>query len=170
MQTLPCRTRRLSSDGDALFSECNRDCSCSAEEWDPVCSDRGITYVSPCMAGCLSSSGYGKNTVGLHTWMHKTEHIDEFFRKTLAPKPSFGTRQPIVSISISVSKSFNVNCRHSLYFLSTTVNFFLFNCLFILYYVELKWNLIPSRCHFFLLTRSSTTAAVCPPQQAAARP
>uniref|UniRef100_A0A3Q1HWL2 Solute carrier organic anion transporter family member n=1 Tax=Anabas testudineus TaxID=64144 RepID=A0A3Q1HWL2_ANATE len=42
---------------------CNRGCSCSAEEWDPVCSDSGITYVSPCMAGCLSSSGHGKNTV-----------------------------------------------------------------------------------------------------------
>ncbi|XP_055367906.1 solute carrier organic anion transporter family member 1C1 isoform X2 [Betta splendens] len=49
--------------GEALFSGCNSNCSCSAEAWDPVCSDSGITYISPCMAGCLSSSGHGKNTV-----------------------------------------------------------------------------------------------------------
>ncbi|XP_061524326.1 solute carrier organic anion transporter family member 1C1-like isoform X1 [Phycodurus eques] len=49
--------------GRTLFSECNSNCSCSAEDWDPVCSDSGITYISPCMAGCLSYSGFGKKTV-----------------------------------------------------------------------------------------------------------
>lgn len=62
------RTQIVSYNKDMLSSDCNRDCSCSAEEWDPVCSDSGITYISPCMAGCLSSSGNGKNTVGLHFW------------------------------------------------------------------------------------------------------
>uniref|UniRef100_A0A668A6Z4 Solute carrier organic anion transporter family member n=1 Tax=Myripristis murdjan TaxID=586833 RepID=A0A668A6Z4_9TELE len=56
-------TPNVSYRGDMLFSECNSECSCSAQEWDPVCSENGITYISPCMAGCLSSSGYGKNTV-----------------------------------------------------------------------------------------------------------
>ncbi|KAK7896330.1 hypothetical protein WMY93_021655 [Mugilogobius chulae] len=50
-------------EGGSLFSECNNDCMCSTDEWDPVCSDSGITYVSPCLAGCIKSSGYGKNTV-----------------------------------------------------------------------------------------------------------
>ncbi|XP_042367572.1 LOW QUALITY PROTEIN: solute carrier organic anion transporter family member 1C1-like [Plectropomus leopardus] len=56
-------TQSISSDRNTLFAECNRDCACSAEEWEPVCSDSGITYISPCMAGCISSTGHGKNTV-----------------------------------------------------------------------------------------------------------
>uniref|UniRef100_A0A671QV10 Solute carrier organic anion transporter family member n=1 Tax=Sinocyclocheilus anshuiensis TaxID=1608454 RepID=A0A671QV10_9TELE len=47
----------------SLMSQCNQDCSCSTSEWDPVCSDSGITYVSSCLAGCTSSTGQGKNTV-----------------------------------------------------------------------------------------------------------
>ncbi|XP_057711933.1 solute carrier organic anion transporter family member 1C1-like [Corythoichthys intestinalis] len=46
-----------------LFSKCNSNCSCSPDDWDPVCSDSGITYITPCLAGCLGYSGYGKETV-----------------------------------------------------------------------------------------------------------
>ncbi|XP_017552393.1 solute carrier organic anion transporter family member 1C1 isoform X1 [Pygocentrus nattereri] len=55
-------TPQISYDAQTLFSQCNQQCSCSAAEWDPVCSDDGITYISPCLAGCMSSSGHGKNT------------------------------------------------------------------------------------------------------------
>lgn len=51
-----------------LFSECNQGCSCAAGQWDPMCSDSGVTYVSPCLAGCRSSTGRGKNIVGLQTF------------------------------------------------------------------------------------------------------
>ncbi|KAM3869691.1 solute carrier organic anion transporter family member 1C1-like [Diretmus argenteus] len=47
----------------SLFSDCNSDCVCSGKEWDPVCGENGITYVSPCLAGCTSSTGSGRNTV-----------------------------------------------------------------------------------------------------------
>uniref|UniRef100_A0A8C9R4U4 Solute carrier organic anion transporter family member n=1 Tax=Scleropages formosus TaxID=113540 RepID=A0A8C9R4U4_SCLFO len=54
---------QVSSDSHTLFSPCNDGCSCSGSEWDPVCSENSITYTSPCLAGCISSSGFGKNTV-----------------------------------------------------------------------------------------------------------
>uniref|UniRef100_A0A8C2GA12 Solute carrier organic anion transporter family member n=1 Tax=Cyprinus carpio TaxID=7962 RepID=A0A8C2GA12_CYPCA len=57
------RTPEISHDEGSLMSQCNQDCSCSTSEWDPVCSDSGITYVSPCWAGCTASTGQGKNTV-----------------------------------------------------------------------------------------------------------
>ncbi|XP_072530304.1 solute carrier organic anion transporter family member 1C1 [Salminus brasiliensis] len=56
-------TPQISYDEQSLFSQCNLNCSCNAGEWDPVCSDDGITYMSPCLAGCSSSSGHGKDTV-----------------------------------------------------------------------------------------------------------
>ncbi|XP_072000864.1 solute carrier organic anion transporter family member 1C1-like [Engystomops pustulosus] len=46
-----------------LLSSCNADCSCSSQQWDPVCGANNITYVSACLAGCKSSTGSGKHIV-----------------------------------------------------------------------------------------------------------
>ncbi|XP_041340326.1 solute carrier organic anion transporter family member 1C1-like isoform X2 [Pyrgilauda ruficollis] len=53
----------MSDHEQALFSECNSGCSCSRNDWDPICGDNGVTYVSACLAGCRASNGTGKNTV-----------------------------------------------------------------------------------------------------------
>ncbi|XP_054884378.1 solute carrier organic anion transporter family member 1C1-like isoform X2 [Poeciliopsis prolifica] len=53
----------VSYDKHSLFMPCNSDCFCSSSEWDPVCGQNGISYVSPCLAGCNTSTGSGKNTI-----------------------------------------------------------------------------------------------------------
>ncbi|XP_063073114.1 solute carrier organic anion transporter family member 1C1-like [Engraulis encrasicolus] len=46
--------------GDVI-SPCNSACGCPQQQWDPVCGQDGITYASPCLAGCTSTKGAGKN-------------------------------------------------------------------------------------------------------------
>uniref|UniRef100_A0A7M4FYN1 Solute carrier organic anion transporter family member n=1 Tax=Crocodylus porosus TaxID=8502 RepID=A0A7M4FYN1_CROPO len=46
-----------------LIASCNSDCNCMLNQWDPVCGDNGITYMTACFAGCKSSTGSGKNMV-----------------------------------------------------------------------------------------------------------
>lgn len=57
------RAKPVSDHEQALFSECNSGCSCSRNDWDPICGENGVTYVSACLAGCRASNGTGKNTV-----------------------------------------------------------------------------------------------------------
>ncbi|XP_027750043.1 solute carrier organic anion transporter family member 1C1-like isoform X2 [Empidonax traillii] len=53
----------LSSTKNIYMASCNADCSCNLDQWDPVCGDNGITYMTACFAGCKSSTGRGKNMV-----------------------------------------------------------------------------------------------------------
>ncbi|XP_006773216.1 PREDICTED: solute carrier organic anion transporter family member 1B3 isoform X1 [Myotis davidii] len=53
----------VSSHINVPLSYCNSDCNCDETEWEPVCGDNGITYISPCLAGCKSSSGNKKSMV-----------------------------------------------------------------------------------------------------------
>ncbi|XP_062990863.1 solute carrier organic anion transporter family member 1B3-like [Elgaria multicarinata webbii] len=46
-----------------LSSVCNSNCSCAPNQWDPVCGENGITYVSACFAGCKDITGFRKETV-----------------------------------------------------------------------------------------------------------
>ncbi|XP_071752097.2 solute carrier organic anion transporter family, member 1D1 [Centroberyx gerrardi] len=45
---------------ETMLSQCNMGCSCSLKHWDPVCAYNGMTYASPCLAGCQTSTGSGK--------------------------------------------------------------------------------------------------------------
>ncbi|XP_060759022.1 solute carrier organic anion transporter family member 1C1-like isoform X2 [Neoarius graeffei] len=53
----------VSSHQLSLLSQCNSECSCSLKHWDPVCADNGLTYTTPCLAGCQSSTGFSKDIV-----------------------------------------------------------------------------------------------------------
>ncbi|XP_074396206.1 solute carrier organic anion transporter family member 1C1 isoform X2 [Zonotrichia albicollis] len=55
--------KHLSSSKHIYVASCNAECSCKLDQWDPVCGDNGITYMTACFAGCKSSSGTGKNMV-----------------------------------------------------------------------------------------------------------
>ncbi|XP_075296276.1 solute carrier organic anion transporter family member 1C1 isoform X5 [Opisthocomus hoazin] len=56
-------TKRTTDYEQGLFSECNSGCACSKNDWDPICGENGVTYISACLAGCQASNGSGKNTV-----------------------------------------------------------------------------------------------------------
>uniref|UniRef100_A0A8C3AWD3 Solute carrier organic anion transporter family member n=1 Tax=Cyclopterus lumpus TaxID=8103 RepID=A0A8C3AWD3_CYCLU len=53
----------VSYNQQTLLSQCNMGCSCSVKHWDPVCAYNGVTYASPCLAGCQTFTGIGRDMV-----------------------------------------------------------------------------------------------------------
>ena len=45
-----------------MTSSCNVGCHCSSNEVALICGTNGLTYLSPCHAGCTTS--YGADTQG----------------------------------------------------------------------------------------------------------
>ena len=39
-------------DGAKFYSECNKNCSCHLDLYNPVCDHNNKQYFSPCFAGC----------------------------------------------------------------------------------------------------------------------
>uniref|UniRef100_A0A673LLN8 Solute carrier organic anion transporter family member n=1 Tax=Sinocyclocheilus rhinocerous TaxID=307959 RepID=A0A673LLN8_9TELE len=54
---------QVSYQQNTLISSCNMGCSCSLKHWDPICASNGLTYASPCLAGCQTSTGDGRDMV-----------------------------------------------------------------------------------------------------------
>ncbi|KAM6162629.1 solute carrier organic anion transporter family member 1B3-like [Erethizon dorsatum] len=53
----------VTSHAKVPLSYCNSDCNCDESQWEPVCGDNGITYLSPCLAGCKVRDGNENPTV-----------------------------------------------------------------------------------------------------------
>uniref|UniRef100_A0A452J6A1 Kazal-like domain-containing protein n=1 Tax=Gopherus agassizii TaxID=38772 RepID=A0A452J6A1_9SAUR len=49
--------------GNYSFSVCSSGCKCATNQWDPVCGDKGITYMSACLAECKALTGQRQNMV-----------------------------------------------------------------------------------------------------------
>lgn len=59
------RNNPVASHINVPLSYCNSDCNCDESHWEPVCGANGVTYMSPCLAGCKSSSGNKKSIVSI---------------------------------------------------------------------------------------------------------
>ena len=55
---------------------CVQDCECLSHSFEPVCGQDGLTYFSPCRAGCFNKTDYNNEKVRTcwQTW--KVQSVD----------------------------------------------------------------------------------------------
>lgn len=75
-------------------------CSCSTKQWDPVCAYNGMTYASPCLAGCQTSTGFGKEMVRQKLCKSSIKRDDWLWVKSKCPN---------VTVRVSFLKCFLLN-------------------------------------------------------------
>ena len=44
-------------------ASCARECDCMSHTYEPVCGEDGLTYFSPCRAGCYNATATSNNKV-----------------------------------------------------------------------------------------------------------
>ena len=104
----------------SLDSTCNNGCGCSRSEFSPICGVDGITYYSPCHAGCYQG-----------TRINNVEVSSDFFialceRRVCFSDAIYVTLFPIFAISTNVrfediSTSIFTTERTALSYISTEI-------------------------------------------------
>ncbi|XP_076835814.1 solute carrier organic anion transporter family member 2B1 isoform X2 [Brachyhypopomus gauderio] len=64
---LGCSTQRIDGIYPDTSQKCSLDCSCSSEDFNPVCGSDGTEFLSPCHAGCRQKSSDEKMKVWNYT-------------------------------------------------------------------------------------------------------
>lgn len=78
------RVPEVSYNPQTMVTQCNMGCSCSLKHWDPVCAYNGMTYASPCLAGCQTSTGTGKDLVSEYNIYAKQGiHCFRYFKRLI---------------------------------------------------------------------------------------